>query len=298
MWHGRFTQRSPLRPLTEFQDMIRTGHAFAAITAFIGFAASSHAGVTYKVDQASTSSTLHGGDRELNALGFAGTSDVFTNMNFLKWGDGSLTNNAGTYGWNAAIARDMNSSNNYSANPDRADGASAYMGEGGSTGALKEVFGSFGSGYKNMSWIIDGEDNGAWTLDLLFKAGQNITVDGDNSTVELAVLERGGNSDFKVYGIREDGSLTSSLFVSRTATGKTGWTLDTLEIAGAQHVHGVGISLDQSWGTLKGIRLKATSDHSGPDIVAVGAVCAVPAPGAMALLGLAGLAGVRRRRTA
>lgn len=273
--------------------MIRTGSMIAAL-GLLASANAADAAMIYKADQSTTSSTLHGGDRELNSLGFLGTSDAYSDANFLMWADGSLTNNAGTYGWMNSIARDVGSSNTYSGNPDRADGATAFSSEGSGAGTLKEVFGSFGSGYKNMSYIVDGEDNGAWTLDLFLATGTFVTPDGDSSTVELSVLERGGNSDFKIFGIKADGSLTSALMVNRTATGATGWTLDSLEIDGAQQVHGVGISLDQSWGQLKGFRIQAENGFNGPDIVAVGTV--VPAPGALALLGLAGIAGLRRRR--
>ncbi len=249
----------------------------------------------YKVDSGLTSSTLFGGDRQLNTMGFLGSSSTFNGSNFLHWVDGSLTNNAGTFGWNDSISRDIDSSNVYSGNPDRADSATPFSGEGSASGTLKEVFGPFGSGYKNMSYIIDGEDNAAWHMDLILANGSWFTPDADTGSVELSVLERGGNSDFNIYGIKADGTLTSALFVSRNVTGATGWKLDTLEIGGSQNVHGVGISLDSSWGMLKGFRVEAKNGFNGPDIVALGVVNPVPAPGALALLAVAGVVGRRRR---
>jgi uncharacterized protein (TIGR03382 family) len=248
-------------------------------------------------DAAGTTSVLHGSNRELTKMSFVGATNTFNGSNFLKFADGTLTNNAGTYGWNTPIPRDVNSSNNYSGNPDRADAATPFLGEAGKTGTLKEVFGAF-NGYKNMSYIIDGEDTAAWTLDLLFTPGMRISADNDTKTVELAILERGGNSDLRVFGINDDGSLTSSFMMYRASTGKTGWTLDTLEISGAQNVVGVGISLDSSWTNLKGFRFQAANGMDGPDLVAVGVgqTFMIPTPGSLALVGLGGLVAGRRRR--
>lgn len=252
--------------------------------------------VFYGVQSSKTSSVLHGGNRELKTIGFTGSSTLWNGSNFLNWRDGSLTNNAGFHGWNDAIRRDMNTSGNaYAANPDRADNASPFAGEGMGTGTLSEVFGSF-NGYKNMSWIIDGEDAGSYTLDLRFAAGQFLSADANADTVELAILERGGNSDLRIFGIFADGSLTGPIVMNRSSTGATGWTLDTLEISGAQSVKGVGISLDASWTNLVGFRFQNISSYNGPDIVAVGTSTLVPTPGSLALMTLGGLIGMRRRR--
>lgn len=247
-------------------------------------------------DSTKSVSVMHAGDREVRSIGFNGVSTIMGGANFLQWQNATLTNNVGTYGWNDLIRRDMNTSGNaYSANPDRADGSSAMPGEAASKGTLRDVFGSF-NGYKNMSWIIDGEDAGSYTLDLFYGAGKYLNSDNDNSTMELTVLERGGNSDFKVYGIKADGSLTSSIMISRNQMTRVGWTLDTLEISGAQQVAAVGISFDDSWDNLIGVRIQATSNFNGPDIVAVGSGIAIPTPGSMALMGLGGLLAARRRR--
>lgn len=251
----------------------------------------------HAVDSSKTSSLMHGGDRELKTLGFAGSSDVWGNANFMNWRDGRLTNTTATYGWNDAIRRDMNSSGNtYTGNPDRADNASAFSGEAGGTGRLSEVFGSF-NGYKNMSWIIDGEDPGTYTMDLKFAPGVHLDSDNNANTIELAILERGGNSDLKIWGIKSDGSLTGSIMMLQGATGATGWTLDTLEIAGAQSVKGVGISLENSWDGLIGFRFQSSAGFNGPDIVAIGTgPTLVPAPGSAMLAGLGVLCMTKRRR--
>lgn len=256
--------------------------------------------VIYGAASSGTTSVLHGNNRELTRLGFSGTSSFMTGSNFLHWHSGSLTNNSGTYGWTAQVPRDVNSANVYTGNPDRADGSTPMPGELAKTGSMQDVFGSFG-GYKNMSYIIDGEDNGAYTFDLLLAQGMGLAVDNNNATVEISVLERGGNSDFNIYGIRVDNSLTGPIFVGRSLGGNVGWNLDTLEIGGAQRVVGVGISLDASWSGIKGIRIEAKNGFNGPDIVAVGVagptpLILIPTPGALALLGLGGLVATRRRR--
>lgn len=153
-------------------------------------------------------------------------------------------------------------------------------GEASKKGTMGDVFGSFGgpNPYKNMSYIIDGEDNGAYRFDLLFALpGSLLSADANSSTVELSILERGGNSDFNVYGINADGSLTGALFVGRGKGASVGWSLDTLEIGGAQTVFGFGIS-HASWKNLKGVRLELLGTFNGPDIVAVGSVATSPAP--------------------
>ena len=251
----------------------------------------------YPTSSAGTTSVLTGGNRELKTMTFTGAANSFTGANFLPFSDGRLTNNKGTYGWNDAIPRDVGGTNNVTGNPDRADTATAFLGEAGKTGTLREVFGAF-NGYKNMSYLIDGEDNGAWTLDLLFGGTITFNADADARTVDLALIERGGNSDLRIRGIRVDGTVTDGIMMLRTATGATGWTLDTLEIGGAQTVVGLGISLDPTWTNLKGFRLEAENGMNGPDLVAVGVANnrLVPTPGAAGLLATAGLAAARRRR--
>jgi hypothetical protein len=254
----------------------------------------------YAAKSAGTASVLHGSDRELTSLAFTGTSATMSGSDFLRWSSGSLSNNAGTFGWNDLVPRDVNSANVYTGNPDRGDSSTPMPGEAAKKGTMRDVFGSF-NGYKNMSYIIDGEDNGAYHFDLLFAPGNLLSADNSASTLELSILERGGNSDFNVYGINADGSLTGAIFVNRNKGGSVGWSLDTLEIGGAQNVVGFGISLDSSWQNLKGVRIEALSSFNGPDIVAVGSAATsppplIPAPASLGLLGIASIGTCRRRR--
>ncbi len=264
-----------------------------ALAATVSAGPVKHAGTA-----AGTVSILHGQDRELMSLAFATTGFTLTGADFLNFTDGSIVNNIGPYGWFDPMARDVDGANVYTGNPDRADGSSPYDGEAAATGTLAEVFGAF-SGYKNMSRLIDGEDNAGWVLDLLFDPSRRLDADGDDATVEVAVLERGRNSDFNIYGITTGNAVTGPLFVSRAETGGVGWSLDTLEIGGAQEVGAVGISLDASWVDLIGLRIEAASGFNGPDLIAVGTgpLRTVPAPGSFALAGLAALTvGAARRR--
>lgn len=253
----------------------------------------------YGTSASGTTTTLFGsGDRRLDALAFTGSSTVMTSADFVRFSGGNLTSNMGSGNWNDLIARDMNTSGNDCwGNPDRADLSTPFTNEASSKGTLSEVFGS-PLGYKNLSWIVDGEDFGSYTLDLHFNSSFTLVPDNSAGSVELAVLERGGNSDFGVAGITGfnlDGSpiLTPSLLITRSQTASAGWSLDTLEIGGAQAVHGVGISLPSEWGALLGVRVTALTSYNGPDIVAVGAI---PTPGAVSLAGLAGVMAISRRR--
>ncbi len=243
-------------------------------------------------DAALTTSVLNGGDRELTVLRFAGSSTVMTGADFLRWNNGSLTNNMGTHGWTTPILRDMGDSGTYFGNPDRADTSTPYSLEGMNEATLSEVFGPFGSGYKNMSYLIDGEDTEGWTLDLML-AGLTVSGDADTSTVELALLERGLNSDIRVRGIRADLSLTDPYLATRGNFASAGWTIDSLEIGGAQTVGGIGLSLDATWTNLIGFRFEAASGMNGPDLIGV---AVIPAPGSVAFLGMGGLLAARRRR--
>lgn len=261
-------------------------------------AASAHV-VTYGVDSSRTVTTLFGGDRRLDRMGFlGGATNTFTGGDFLRWDNGALTNNIGTHGWNTPILSDFENNNQYDANPDRADNASPFADEANKKAKLSEVFGPFSTGYKNMSWIIDGEDDKGYTLDLLFPKGQFLVPDDDDKTVEVTILERNGNSDFRVQGIKADGSIGESQLITRDKTEAAGWDLDSLEIKGPQKVSGVGLSLGDEWTGIVGIRILVVgATDNGPDIIGIGTTNPVPAPGALVLSGLAGMIVSRRRRS-
>ncbi len=268
----------------------------------------------YDGNAANTQSTLlASGDRSLDHLAFVGSSTVMTGSDFLRFSNGYLMKSLDAdhptqvlYGWNAPIPRDVSAAGNLQDfNPDRADHSTPFAGETSGTGTLAEVFGPFGSGYKNMSRILDGEEVcRPYYVDLYFGNGLKLSGDNSSTTVELAVLERGGNSSFNVYGILAPGSgdiahyaptLTSALLVDPGCGNFNSlWSLDTLEIDGAQDVRAYGISLDPRWTNLVGIRIESNgSCFAGPDIVGVGAV---PEPATLSLLAFSGLAMLRRKK--
>lgn len=310
-WHGRgagaclFNDRravdAELKEGTDIMKM-RTTAALAAMAA--GFTISSASAQVFRGVSGSTT-TLHGGDRELKTLSFTGATNAMTGIDFARFTDASMTtfitgNTAGPFGWNSAMPRDMSTAGNrISGNPDRADNSTPYLGEGSNSGTLAEVFGTSRLGYKNMSWIIDGEEADGvekYTLDLFFAPGVTLSGDASGKTVELALLERGNNSDIRIYGITAARSLTSALFVPREALTPAGWSLDTLEIDSAQTVAGVGISISKDWKNLVGIRIEQDTCFNGTDIVGVGVTNVVPAPGPMMLGALGGVILLRRRR--
>jgi len=91
------------------------------LTISAGALTASAAPTIYAAKSAGTTTVLHGGDRELTSLAFSGTSSTMTGADFLRWNSGSLTNNAGTFGWTDLVPRDVNSANVYTGNPDRSD---------------------------------------------------------------------------------------------------------------------------------------------------------------------------------
>jgi|GEM_PF-818050 len=280
------------------------------------------AAMIYDGNASSSQSTLYAsGDRSLNLLAFTGSPTVMTGADFLRFSNGFLMDSQDAnhsspvlYGWNVPIPRDVSTTGNtYDFNPDRADVSTPYAHEANvpPTGTLREVFGSFGSGYKNMSWILDGEQaDQRYYVDLYFTNGFKLSADSNSKTVELAILERGGNSSMNVYGILAPGTgdistyapvLTPALYIDPGCENFDPlWQLDTLEIDQAQPVRAYGISLNSNWDNLVGVRIESNGDcFNGPDIMGVGAVgpsVGVPEPATLTLLTLGGLAVLRRRR--
>lgn len=259
------------------------------------------AAVFYGANQATTATTVYapGGNRGLDQMGFLGSSTVFTAANFLNFADGSLrtysvANGYQTFGWNDAIARDMTSNANiYIVNPDRADNSTPYPLELSGQAKLSDVFGPFSHApgdptilpYKNLGYILDGEavagkDDQRFTL--LFPKGKVLNADSDTNTIELAWLERGGNSSIKVRGIlgfdiSNNPILTPDVVTLLAANVKyAGWQVDTLEINSRQGVFGLGASLDSSWKNLIGFQFTGFTGSNGADTVAVGTAFLTP----------------------
>jgi hypothetical protein len=252
------------------------------------------AGMVYPANAAA--SVLHGGDRELLSLGFAGSPTALTGADFLRFADGVLHWDgppAQDFSWNAPVPSDLSPTGDTRPfNPDRADAASALSLESSGAGTLADVFGPF-NGYKNMSRLLDGETTAQkYHVDLYFGGGFRLSADQDPTTVEVALLERGANSDVKLQGILPGGGLTAPIFVGRGAMGPQLWKLNSLEIGGEQKVVGAGVSVDSSWLNLIGLRISSHgAGYDGPDLVAV---AAIPEPATLLLLACGGVL-LRRR---
>ncbi|MFN7732879.1 MAG: exosortase-dependent surface protein XDP2 [Pirellula sp.] len=191
------------------------------------------------------------GNRTFVETGFVGTNFKFTTDNISQFKNGELkftSNNVNyQYGWTDVIPSDLGSGNDYPLNPDRGDTATPFAGEPVG-GTLQEVFGT-----GNLAYLLDGEADVQWTLDLLFETGFGIDAYGDDSTIDLMMLERGANSMLGVRAILANRTLSQDLIVNFRESGTnygvegkgglTDYQLNTTEIGGAQKVAGVGIDL-------------------------------------------------------
>jgi hypothetical protein len=152
-------------------------------------------------------------------------------------------------------------------------------------------------GNLNLNNIIDGEDRGSYTLDLMF----------DRAARDVLVWERGMNSRMTLQALGAGGTLLGSTFtITQDLWQNAGFRLGTEEIAGTpspiQNVGSWGVSaadfgLDSD--RIYGVRVIADgSIDNGSDFKLVG-TAAVPEPslvfgfGALALMGVAS----RRRRS-
>jgi hypothetical protein len=260
------------------------------------------------------------GNRTFVETGFVGTNFKFTTDNISQFKNGKLNFTSDNvnyqYGWTDVIPSDLGSGNVYPLNPDRGDTATPFAGEPDG-GTLEEVFGS-----GNLAYLLDGESDVTWTLDLLFESGFGIVADGDDKTVDLMMFERGANSMVGVRAILANLTLSQDLIVNFRTSGSTygvpgkgglaDYRLNTTEIGGAQDVAGVGIDLSAfglSAGTqVIGFQYFVNRDtdllrFDGPDFlgfIATQQVQPVPEPSTLVIaslgsLGLAYRTGRRRR---
>ena len=141
----------------------------------------------------------------------------------------------------------------------------------------------------NMNQIIDGEDKGYFTMDLLF--------DGEKAFNTLLLWERGMNSDLQVQAItgiagNQATSFGDTQLVNRDDWAAAKYSIDTTEIVGAQPVGSKGVVFAKD---VLGVRLVSKSSFNGPDFKV--AATRVPEPATVASLGLvAGMAAWSRRK--
>jgi hypothetical protein len=141
----------------------------------------------------------------------------------------------------------------------------------------------------NLNNIIDGEDNAA---------GAGIDVFFNQDINHLFFFERGGNSDLTVTLINPNRSLGASYVLDRNNDFQdAGFSIDTMEISGAQKVVSRGLRHTQN---IFGVRLTAHAGSNGPDFKVVGGyvddgVRDIPTPSLLLGLSLMAIKNLKRR---
>lgn len=148
-------------------------------------------------------------------------------------------------------------------------------------------------GNRNLNNIIDTEDSGSFKMNLTFA----------QAVSNIFLWERGMNSKLAVQALDATGNLIGNLLTLDSSTFQyAGYSIDTMEIDGAQRVGSIGISLADLGvtGAISSLQVSANSSFSGPDFKIMGASspsATVPEPTTM--IGSALAAGglmLRRRR--
>lgn len=145
-------------------------------------------------------------------------------------------------------------------------------------------------GNRNLSNIIDTEDNGSFKMNLFFEKAVVADKTGLDS---LFFWERGMNSNFDVQAIDKQGNLIGNLLkLNHSTQNYAGYAIDTMEIASAQKVGSWGVNLNALGVTsLAGIQVIANgSSSNGPDFKVVARETrSVPEPGTIGALLFTGL---------
>lgn len=177
-----------------------------------------------------------------------------------------------------------NGGNSGAASSDKGDNASGQSLELATNSSVATSLGN-----RNLSNIIDTEDQGAFKINLFF----------EQAVSNLFFWERGLNSDLSVQAIDNAGNLLGNLFrINRQTWQRAGYNLNTTEIGSAQAVGSWGLNLSDLGvsGAITGVQVSADASHNGPDFKVAGSAEAVPEPTTIAGLALAGTGFIAARR--
>ncbi|HLP88569.1 MAG TPA: exosortase-dependent surface protein XDP2 [Nostocaceae cyanobacterium] len=194
----------------------------------------------------------------------------------------------------------LNLSTSGAASTDKGDNASAPLPPNEDPTAA-EIAAYLGN--NNLNNIIDGEDQGDFTVDIFFDSE---IVQDDSDLDHIFYWERGMNSYIDVQALDADGNpISDFLNINQTTDPRkfAGFSIDTTEIGGSQKVGAWGINLSHFGVTeLSGLRLKAYGSgplaSNGPDFKFIARKTAtVPEPATLLGLGaVATFAFIRRRQ--
>lgn len=164
-------------------------------------------------------------------------------------------------------------------------------------------------GNTNLNNIIDTEDDGSFSMNVFFAND----IRADNTGLDNVFFwERGMNSSLGIQAIDKTGNLIGNFFkLTANTQVAAGYSIDTMEIGGAQQVGSWGVNLLRDLGvnSAAGVRIMTNYSYNangigsvvnqgdnGPDFKVM-ARQSVPEPATLAGLGLvAGALAVSRRR--
>jgi hypothetical protein len=144
----------------------------------------------------------------------------------------------------------------------------------------------------NLNNILDTEDNGKFTMDLLFDGGQSFD--------SILLWERGLNSKLRVQAITKVAGNQATGWgdtIDVSTWRDAGYSIDTTEISGANSPQRVGSQGIHFGNSILGVRLFADSPFNGPDFKIAAVRTKIPEPGMLVGLGaIAGMMAMRRMR--
>lgn len=138
-------------------------------------------------------------------------------------------------------------------------------------------------GNRNLNSIVDTEDNGRFTMDIIFSRAAN----------HFFFWERGMNSSLKIQALGGAGEVLDTFVLNKNNVSDAGYSIDTTEIDGNQKVGSLGLKLNGAF-TNKLRLIAEGSSYNGPDFKV--AAASVPEPATVVGLSAAAAAMIAARR--